>query len=48
MQIDAVKKYVVELDGDKGLLEASLWRFIGEFNGASRASDVCRRINVLK
>ena len=44
MQIETVKKYVVEVYSDKGPLEASPWHLIGEFNSASQATEACKRI----
>lgn len=44
MQIETVKKYVVEVYSDKGPLEASPWHLIGEFDSASQATEACKRI----
>ena len=44
MQIEAAKKYVVEVYSDKDPLEASPWNLIGEFNNASQATEACKRI----
>jgi hypothetical protein len=44
MQIEIVKKYVVEVYSDKGPLEASPWHLIGEFDSASKATEACKRI----
>jgi hypothetical protein len=44
MQIETVKKYVVEVYSDKDPLEASPWHLIGEFNSPSQATEACKRI----
>ena len=44
MQIEKVKKYVVEVYSDKGPLEASPWGKIGEFSNKSEAIDACKQV----
>ena len=43
MQIEAAKKYVVEVYSNKDPLEASPWNLIEEFNNASQATEAYKR-----
>jgi len=44
MQVDTVKKYVVEVFSDKGAIEISPWVRIGEFDNAIQATEACKQI----